>query len=187
MGKTLTLACVLVAACQPLYPKDNTPKLKNPTVIKAKDDKDKDKDKDKPPYVETCTVDFTLPPVKKRQTPAADALVVQGDTAVATAKPAPLISPTKVNQMTLAVDHYSNALRKDPYHAGATLQLALAYDEILRKACALAMLKRLHSLTTNPVLTKDAEAKIALVEQNLHWFKGYRKEAMTAVGSPGSP
>ena len=156
------------------------PKLKDPTVVKPKGDTNAGPDK--PEYVETCTVDFTAPPVKKRQTANADALVVQGDAAVATAKPAPLVSPTKVNQMTLAVDHYSNALRNDPYHAGATLKLALAYDEILRKGCAIAMLERLHALTNNPTFTKDAEAKISLVMQNKHWFKGYRTEAQRAIG-----
>ena len=74
-------------------------------------------------------------------------------------------------------------------HAGATggtVDLddgtTLAYDRLLRKVCALAMLKRLVALQNNPTWTKAVTAKISQISDNAQWFKGYRKDAMSAVG-----
>ena len=82
-----------------------------------------------------------------------------------------------------AIDKYRNALIKDPYNVDATLKLAVAYDKVLRKGCALAMLKRLAALSNNPKCASEANRNIDSIDANGQWFKGYRKEAMAAVGA----
>jgi light-regulated signal transduction histidine kinase (bacteriophytochrome) len=80
------------------------------------------------------------------------------------------------------IDSYRRALLSDPYNAEATLKLALAYDRVLRKGCALAMLRRLETLAANPTLQPEAEPMIQLVVANPHWFKPYHGDALRAVG-----
>ena len=58
--------------------------------------------------------------------------------------------------------------------------LALAYDKVLRKGCALAMLKRLDALAANPKF--GAEPQINRVLDNESWFKPYRTDALKALG-----
>ncbi|MGE5182734.1 MAG: hypothetical protein ACM31C_11755, partial [Acidobacteriota bacterium] len=79
-------------------------------------------------------------------------------------------------------DKYRNALIKDPYNVTATLELAVAYDKVLRKGCAIAMLKRLSALSNNPKWANEANRNIDSIDANGQWFKGYRKDAMAAVG-----
>jgi hypothetical protein len=81
-----------------------------------------------------------------------------------------------------AIDKYRNALIKDPYNLEATLKLAVAYDITLRKGCAIAMLKRLAGFSNHPKWAKEANRDIDAIADNLTWFKGYRKDAMAAVG-----
>jgi hypothetical protein len=78
------------------------------------------------------------------------------------------------------VEQYRQALIADPYNAEATLKLALAYDKVLRKGCALAMLKRLDALAANPKF--GAEPQINRVLDNESWFKPYRNDALKALG-----
>ena len=70
----------------------------------------------------------------------------------------------------------------DPKNRDYALKLAVAYDRVLRKGCAIAMLKRLASLSNNPKWTSEANRNIDSIDANAQWFKGYRKEAMAAVG-----
>jgi len=88
----------------------------------------------------------------------------------------------KVSLLKEAIDKYRNALIKDPYNIPATLKLAVAYDRVLRKGCAIAMLKRLAALSNNPKWTSEANRNIDAIDANAQWFKGYRKDAMAAVG-----
>lgn len=170
---------VSVPACSPLYG-GKPEKLKNP-----------DKKK-KPPetaeaaieikYVEDCSANFADDPKKVRpQPPMSKVLFDQGETALDQADKAKEDN-AKVGFLKDAVDKYRNALIKDPYNVPATLKLAVAYDRVLRKGCAIAMLKRLASLSNNPKWTSEANRNIDTIDANAGWFKGYRKEAMQAVG-----
>jgi hypothetical protein len=71
---------------------------------------------------------------------------------------------------------------KDPYSVDATLKLAIAYDKAMRKGCALALLKRLSQLAGHPKYGSEANRRIDDIDANGAWFKGYRKDAMAAVG-----
>jgi hypothetical protein len=175
------LACLSLAfiACQPLYG-GKPEKLTTPTKKK------------RPPeaevaaipvvYVEECTADFRDDPKKARpQNALSRTLTEQGDSSFSNADKAKEDS-AKVASIKEAIDKYRNALIKDPYNVEATLKLAIAYDKMLRKGCAIAMLKRLASLSNNPKWSSEANRNIDAIDANGQWFKGYRKDAMAAVG-----
>jgi hypothetical protein len=137
-------------------------------------------------YVEDCTVDFADDAVRWHPRPVyAQQLVAEGDIAQQSAAKASV--PAAKRDGTLdALKKYQGALLENPYDAEATLKLALEYDALLRKGCALAMLRRLTALTINPKFVRDANARIQTVEDNPGWFKAYRNEALVAVGLPPS-
>jgi hypothetical protein len=130
-------------------------------------------------YVENCEVDFRAPPTTKRQTKVAEQKVIAGDTATASVKP-DTKDGEKVSLTVRSIEEYRQALIADPYNAQATLKLALAYDKVLRKGCAIAMLKRLDQLSMNPKFGADA-VKGQLMD-NEQWFKPYRNDALKAAG-----
>ena len=182
MGKGLVaLSLVSLCACQPMYKEKAEP-------LKAPPQRIRRAQPEPPPaelaFVETCDVDFTGKPTKKRETFKAQQLTVQANavlqpTITAPARPS---APASLQSVQDAISMYREALIKDPYNAEATLKLALAYDRVLRKGCALAMLRRLETLAANPMFHADAEPLIELVEQNPHWFPPYYKLALRAVG-----
>lgn len=169
-----------VVACSPLYG-SRPEKLKNP-----------DKKK-RPPeveqaaaapiqYVEECSANFSDDPKKARPQPQmAVQLFTAGEAAIEQADKTAEVN-MKVSLMKEAIDKYRNALIKDPYHIPSTLKLAVAYDRMLRKGCAIAMLKRLASLSNNPKWASEANRNIDSIDANAGWFKGYRKDALAAVG-----
>ncbi len=177
------VACLVLAfgttGCQPLY--GGKPEhLHNPEKKK------------KPPeaveavaeikYVDDCNADFRDDPKKAHpQQPMGRQLVDSGDTAMQGADKAKE-DMAKVGLIREAIDKYRNALIKDPYNIDATLKLAVAYDRVLRKGCAIAMLKRLAALSNNPKWSAEANRNIDAIDANGAWFKGYRKDAMAAVG-----
>jgi len=185
MGKALvavSLLCVLTA-CKGLYV-DKPDPLKNPPTHKPP----KVATTEEPiPFIDACTVDFSGTPVsaKKRNTTASADLTNKGNNALDTASPGNAARPANPAQVTAAQDaitKYREALIKDPYNAEATLKLALAYDRMLRKGCALAMLHRLETLASNANFEKAAVPMIDRIVQNPHWFKPYYTEALKAVG-----
>ncbi|MGE0545571.1 MAG: hypothetical protein AB7O24_06510 [Kofleriaceae bacterium] len=180
VGRSLALLVVLVAvvpSCQPLYG-SKPEKLKNPEKKK----RPPEAATAAPIYIEDCAADFRGDPSKVRPQPAiAQPLVVEGETALRTAETSKDPS-SQVQLITLAIDKLRNALMKDPYNADATLQLALAYDRVYRKGCALALLKRLAALSANPKYARDADRAVGRVTDSEHWFKAYRKDAISAVG-----
>jgi hypothetical protein len=177
-GVAVWLALAFGTACQPLY--GGKPEhLHNP-------------EKKKPPeaaevapeikYVEECNADFRDDPKKAHpQPPAGRQLVDLGDTAMGGADKAK-DDNAKVGLIREAIDKYRTALIKDPYNIDATLKLAVAYDRMLRKGCAITMLKRLAALSSNPKWSAEANRNIDAIDANGAWFKGYRKDAMAAVG-----
>lgn len=179
MRAALCLALMGLTACQPLYgskpehlhtpekkkkpvdPTDGTPEIK---------------------YVEDCTASFQDDPKKAHPQPILGRqLIDNADTVMQTSEKT--AEPNaKVGLIREAIDKYRNALIKDPYSPDATLKLAVAYDKVLRKGCAIAMLKRLASLSNFPKFAPEANRAIDAVSDNSQWFKGYRKDAMAAVG-----
>lgn len=165
--------------CQPLYG-SKPERLAKPPVKKRPPE---------PPvvapeikYVEECQAQFRDDPKKAPppQPAIAAKLVADGDAAIAAAgkNKDPMAAANTIKD---AIDKYSNALRKDPYNAQITLQLALAYDAVYRKGCALALLKRIAALETNPKVSPNANSVADQVSDNNSYFKGYRKDALSAV------
>lgn len=167
------------AACSPLYG-SRPEKLKNPEKKKRPPEAAEAANEIK--YVDDCNANFSDDPKKARPQPpmsrqlfdAAESALDQSDKAKE--------DSMKVSLLKEAIDKYRNALIKDPYNVPATLKLAVAYDRVLRKGCALAMLKRLSALSNNPKWSSEANRNIDSIDANGQWFKGYRKDAMAAVG-----
>lgn len=185
MGRRLAgvVACLGLAlgatACQPLYG-GKAEKLKNPEKHKRPPEVEAPPPEVK--YVEDCSANFREDPKRvNQQTGIANTLVGAGDTALQssakTKEPA-----AQADLIKSAIDKYRNALIKDPYNAEATLKLAIAYDMVYRKGCALALLKRLAALQGNPKFAKEANRASDSVTDNTQWFKGYRKDAISSVG-----
>jgi hypothetical protein len=168
-----------LVACQPLYG-GKPEKLVAPQKKKA------------PPQdqvveipikeVEDCAADFRADAKLAHPNPSmANQLASEGDSALASSDKATDIQ-ARVGLIRESIDKYRNALIKDPYNAEATLKLALAYDRVYRKGCAIAMLKRLASLTANPKYALKANPQIDSITDNGAWFKRYRKDALAAAG-----
>lgn len=187
MGRStivLVLACLVIgattlAACQPLYGA-RPERLKNPEKKKKPDEPEQAKVEIK--YIEDCNVNFRDDPKSvRRNEGAANRLVGDGDTALQQSNRAK--DPTSQAELVkLTIEKYRSALIKDPYHPEATLKLAIAYDLVYRKGCALALLKRIAELQTHSSVGKAARRTADAVADNNSWFKGYRSDAVTAVG-----
>ena len=177
----LALGSILVldAGCQPLY--GGKPE-KLATPVRKKPPKEEPVVEAPVKMIEDCTADFRADPrTVRQQTPLSNDLTAQGDTALSNADKS--TDPTaQAGLYRESIDKYRNALIKDPYNVPATLKLAVAYDRMLRKGCAIAMLKRLASLSGNPKWASEANRNIDTIDANAQWFKGYRKDAMAAVG-----
>lgn len=178
------LACVALASgalfgCQALYG-GKPEKLRNPE--KKKKPPEPPEEAVKVVYVDDCAADFRGDPAKARPQPGiANQLVGEGETALQSSDKAK--DPASAAELIkVSIDKFRNALTKDPYNGDATLQLAIAYDKVYRKGCALVMLKRLASLEANPKFAKSAKLAIDSVSDNAQWFKGYRKDAIAAMG-----
>jgi hypothetical protein len=172
-------ACLLAAACQPLYG-GKPEKLHNPEKKKRPPDAPEAAVEIK--YVEDCAADFRKDPKGVRSEPSiANDLVGQGETAMVNGDKAK-DPKAQTDLFRDGIDKFRNALVKDPYNVEATLKLAVAYDKVYRKGCALQMLRRLVSLSSNPKWSKEANRACDSVVDNTQWFKGYRKDAVSAAG-----
>jgi hypothetical protein len=171
----LGVASLVLVACQPLYG-SRPERLYNLKPVAAVPT---DEPVARPVYVEACTVDFQRKPVK-RTTRHPAGLVATADDAIAAAD-ATADATKRIDLVREGIEDYSRALSQDPYDADATLKLALAYDRVYRKGCALALLRRLLALKAHPAFTPAATQDIDRVDDNPHWFRDYRAEALKAV------
>ena len=176
----LGLVSLALAACQPMYgPKPE--RLRTPTKTAVIPTEELPAG---PAYVENCPVDFQKPRPKagvKRDERTASKLVGTGDATLTTAD-ATADGSRRADLVRASIDRYSGALAQDPYNADATLKLALAYDRVYRKGCALALLRRLVALAGNQNFEPAATTNINRVDDNKQWFKDYRAEALRAIG-----
>jgi len=180
----LLSACVVLVAgsvvgCQPLY--GNKPeKLRNP---------ERKKKPEEPPeaavqikYIDDCVANFRDDPKMVRpDSSRSNALVGDGDATLAQVPKAKDVM-AQGELIKQSIDKYRSALVKDPYNQEATLKLAVAYDMVYRKGCALALLKRISALESNPKYKNAAKRVADEVADNGQLFKGYRKDAVSAVG-----
>lgn len=173
------MALSVMASCQSLY--GGKPE-KLTTPVKKRPPKDEPVVEAPVKMIDECTADFRSDPRTVRaQTSLSNDLTTQGDTALINADKSADPS-AQAGLYRESIDKYRNALIKDPYNPTATLKLALAYDKVYRKGCAIVMLKRLATLAANPKFSRVANAEIDSIGDNGQWFKHFRKEAMAAVG-----
>jgi len=133
-------------------------------------------------YVDDCTASFGDDPKKQHpNSVAARQMVEAGDTALQGADHAK-DDQQRVGLTKDAIDKYRQALIKDNWSVDATIKLAVAYDKAMRKGCAIAMLKRLSQMAGHKIYGAEAQRKLDDIDANGAWFKGYRKDAMAAVG-----
>ena len=175
------LVAVAMAACQPMYgaPPEKLAKPKIPV------DKIKEETKPQPPakpeLVDVCPVDISRPAEKvARNKTAAQQRLQEGDVERERSQKE-ADDAEKAKHAKRSLQSYSDALVADPYHAEATLMLAVAYDAFRRKGCALRMLERIGIMRSNPALRGEAMAAADRVRTNPQWFAAYRDEAMKAV------
>ena len=179
---TLVVACLLVGSvgCQQLYGG-------KPERLRSPGDKKKRPAEAAGPettvkYVDDCSANFRDDPKRVFRDKSGSATLVQaGDDSLSQALK--LSDPAaQAESIRVSIDKYRNALQKDPYNADATLKLALAYDRVYRKGCALKLLARIATLEGHPSFRTDAKRAADQVNDSSEWFKGYRKEAIAAVG-----
>jgi hypothetical protein len=130
-------------------------------------------------YVDDCNARFTDDP--DRHEPdrmVARRLAEEADAYVASVNKMDEPS-TRAELLVDAVTRYTAALKQDNFSAAATFGLAVAYDRLYRKGCALLMLKRLSQLEQYPPSRREARQYLDQVD--LH-FSGYRQDALAAAG-----
>jgi hypothetical protein len=168
-------AClVVVAACQhPARPQraKRVPQRPAP-VVEAPPGK----------YVEECSARFLdAPDLHKPNRSMAEVLISNGDGRVALA----LKNPEPADRAVLLLDareRYADALEKDNYSAEATFKLAVTYDRLYRKGCALVLLKRLGLLEGHPPSARAANALADQIADDRALFRDYRNDALAAIG-----
>lgn len=185
MGKLPLLVVFAFAACQPMYGA-KAPPLKNPQVVPEKKRVIKPDDiVVKPKPIEDCEWRTTALPdptkMPKRDTTRSQEATQRADQKIVNADKA--TDPKSKEALLIdSIQEYGAALTKDPYNAEATLKLAVAYDKVLRKGCALKLINRLSKMTAHPKLEREANAKLDEIENHKTWFEDYRPEAMKATG-----
>lgn len=178
------LAVVAVAACKPMYgaAPEKLAKPKIPVDKTLKPDP-KPQPPAKPELIADCSVDMHRPNDKVvRKKSVAQQRLQEGDTERVRAEKE-TDKAERARHARRSLVSYSDALVADPYHAEATLMLAVAYDMFRYKGCALRVLERIGTMRGNPSLEREAMAAADRVRSNPQWFAEYRTEAMNAVVS----
>ena len=165
-----------LAACQPMYRGRPEP------LVRAGDHRPHREpvaDFAAPPaYVDTCTVQFHEPPDAPRPPPPQPGTM--GPWPAGQPVPASALAPGPSPLGRLL--HLRAVLASDPYDARATLDLAISYDQVWRRGCALALLHRLDDLANHPQFAGGAQAEIARVVRTPSLFEDYRAAALAALG-----
>ena len=185
MGKFRVWVLFAVAACQPMYGSPPQ-RLRTPEPIKPPADlPGGDGTTAKAGFDDDCDFFTTKGTKVKRETADAEVHTQEGDKKLADFDVAP--DTAKSDLIIDSIDEYAAALRKDPYNAKATLKLALAYDKVRHRGCALVLLERLDQLAQNPKFRAEANDAIDEITQrgNRKWFDGYRRDALRKVGRTG--
>lgn len=172
---------VAAAACKPMYgaPPEKLARPRIPVDRTLKEDPKPQPSK--PELIEVCPVDINRPATKvARNKVAAKQRLQEGDIARERVE-READDAEKARHAKVSLQKYSDALVADPYHAEATLMLAVAYDRFRRKGCALRMLERIGIMRGNPDLEAEAIAAADRVRTNPQWFADYRDEALKAV------
>ena len=185
MGKLPLVAVLAFAACQPMYGA-KAPPMKSPQVIPEGKRKIKTDDVAvKPQPIDQCEwrTKALADPTKlpKRETTRSQDAVARADGKLRSSDGAADVT-SKEALLIDSIQEYGAALSADPYNADATLKLALAYDKVLRKGCALKLIDRLAKMSAHPKLERDANAKLDEIENHKTWFEDYRKDALKATG-----
>lgn len=178
MGKSLIAACAVALTASCAMYGDPAPRVKNPPPIRHTEIVEKD-----PPkvYIDDCDWKVVQPTkAPKRDVVRSDQHVKVGDTAAVGADKA-AVPADKTKLLIDSIQEYGAALERDPFNAEATLKLALAYDKVLRRGCALALLDRLGKLADHPTYERSATERIDDVENHKSWFGDYRKDALKAL------
>jgi hypothetical protein len=174
----VVLCAMVVAACQALYG-GSPEKLRDPP--KKTPPKEEAVVAEPVKYLEECVTNFRDPPTKNRNMQGARTDITSGEEAYNQARAAK-DENARIAFLKASIDKYRSALLKDPYSAEATLKLALAYDRVRRKGCALKLLARIATLESNDKYRPDARRAADQVADTNEWFRDYRNEAKQAVG-----
>jgi hypothetical protein len=139
-----------------------------------------------PDYIDECSANYAAEP---RFAEGPDVLASEIETEKAAATSADALKANDARQSTQllieSVKQYSFALQLDNYNPDATLGLAIAYDRLHRKGCALGLLTRLHDLESHLYFNVAGERARHLLERVVRdqtLFPDYRGEAITAAG-----
>lgn len=172
----VVLAVLGVVACQPMYGA-RPQKLKTPDPLARPVEAAGSGGPVQPKLEENCGTDRAINPSSR----SAKDLVYDADGTRRKADKAD--SPDdRARQIAASVEQYRTALSKDPYSADATLGLAIAYDALNRKGCAMRMLTRINALAKYEPYRTAAESAADEVKANMRLFQWYRTEAERAVG-----
>jgi hypothetical protein len=185
MGKlSIVVLLATTAACQSMYGSKSEPLPKLRKVPhKAVPEVD-------PviPFVDSCQTNFRGDPTRVSIDHSRSVeLVITADTSIQQAEK--IAEPqARAQVVSLGIDHYGKALVKDPYNAETTLKLALAYDKVYRRGCALKLLARIAVLENHPKFRISARRVVESVSDNGEMFKAYRKDALAVLnGATPSP
>jgi hypothetical protein len=180
MTGVIGLAVVAVAAtgCQGLY-SGKAESMKKPpqTAVPL----DVDEPPPPPPEITACNTNVHKSPagvVRKRD--VAQAAATRGDGILGQARREPDPKRRTADYLS-GLGSYKDALLADPYHLDATLQMAVTYDDLHYKGCALVLLGRIGDMQANSLYAVDANRVADAVRATPQWFKTYRNEALKAV------
>jgi hypothetical protein len=177
----VAVAVVALAGCQGMY-SGKAEKVRDPAPIKPPATVPGEGETEAVVYNENpCPIRLSAALPSKKKTVSTETLTAEGDQKFEKIDAAPTASAKTVLLLD-SLDKYRRALVDDPFSAEATLKLALAYDKANYKSCALSLLGRLAQLAEHPKYAPAANQRIDEVVDQPTYFKGYRPQAVSAVG-----